>query len=328
MNKIRNFILSKYLKNSKPNLFLVGPPKTASTFIHNILQTSPEIYTTINKELRFFSSIKKLYLPSSWRYYKDCFRQKNETPHVFKYMLDSTPSYFEVVNPLSIYKHNSNRTKNVPHTIRETIGSKIKIIVVIRNPILRTISHYFHHIKVGRLQRSKNKDIFNFSKDYPETLLASNYAYHIQKWEQYFSKEQILYINYLDIKKSKKRVIKKIEDFLQINFEESVINLNPVNEGFDLVHTGKGIQINLESMAKANGMINFKNHNNLKKYILSKRQMDEFSESFIEFFSEAIIKNEDLKDLIRFYEQDLSFLSNKFPDMKEELKAHEVILSV
>ena len=325
INDMNFFLLRQYLQNCKPNLFLVGPPKSATTFLHKILIQSPEIFSTSHKELRFFSNIKKLRNPFSWRYYKKNFSHTSFLSKKYKYYLDSTPSYFEVIKNNGGFKHHNYRSKNVPSILKSVIGSKIKIIIVIRNPVLRSISHYFHHLKVGRLQKYNNGGIFEISKKYPETLTASNYENHIFNWEKYFNKQQILYINYEDIRKSSKKVLKKIENFLDVYIEKKMIDLTPVNEGFDLIRTNKGLQLNLNSISKSNSILNEENLDNLDNYVLSEKQRKEFSVENLKFFKEALISNNDLKNLIDLYKNDFFYLNKRFPEMAKELSAHELL---
>ena len=207
-NILRDVSLKTYLSVSKPNLLLVGPPKCASTFLYAALANSPDVYSTENKELRFFSNNKKLWWPSAWRYYKNCFDQAHVGTRNFKYLLDATPSYFEVVNKKSEVKHSRHRNHMTPLTIRRVLGDNVKIIIVIRNPILRSISHYFHHVKVGRMGIIGPMSIFEVSTIHPETLTAGNYSYHIPVWEKIFDKDQILYINYSDIRNRQEFVFK------------------------------------------------------------------------------------------------------------------------
>ena len=325
MHIFKSFLLRLFLNKTKPNLFLVGPPKSASTFLHVILASNPKVFSTTNKELRFFSNPKKLRNPLAWRYYKNCYPQTSQERKKYKYFLDSTPSYFEVFNINSPYQHGNSRNKNVPLAIRRSVGDEIKIIIVIRNPVMRAISHYFHHAKVGRLQKYEGRGIFEISALYPETLTAGNYANHIKNWELNFPNNQILYVNYSDIKNKPDTVIQKVFSFLNLELDHTTVSYKPVNEGFDLTSTKKGLQININSSQKANTLMTDLGLANLQRHILSDNQRENLDINHLKDLHDIVIRDEELKSLISYFSIDTQFLTKKFPEMIEEINIHHEI---
>lgn len=324
-NKVRDFALKKYLSASKPNLLLVGPPKCASTFLYAALANSPDVYCTKNKELRFFSNNGKLWRPSAWRYYKKCFDHAYPGTKNFKYLLDATPSYFEAVNKKLEVKHSRHRNYMTPLTIRRVLGDNVKIIIVIRNPIMRSISHYFHHVKVGRMGVLGPRSIFEVSNIHPETLTASNYSHHIPAWEKIFDKNQLLYINYFDIRNRQEFILKQITDFLEVEFYNNDFNMPPLNEGFDLIRTTDGICINVGSSRKANLLITDAALENLKKYVLSDQQRSRVTKDITSSFKDVVISTGDLEKLVEFHRADVDYVRQRFPEMREEMCIHETI---
>ena len=68
-----------------PNFIILGPPKCASTSLHNYLGQHPQIYTTKVKETRFFS----LHYDKGMDYYAEFFKDAGNA----KAIGEATPSY-------------------------------------------------------------------------------------------------------------------------------------------------------------------------------------------------------------------------------------------
>ena len=116
----------------KPNLFLVGAPKAGSSLLWTMLKEHKDIFFSTNpeKEINYFS-YDELIHNSSYKDYK--VRSENDYLKVFKkgqsvkYLVDGSVSYFAYpLIPKKLYEFNSDA----------------KIIVIVRDPVLRAFSHY------------------------------------------------------------------------------------------------------------------------------------------------------------------------------------------
>lgn len=68
-----------------------------------------------------------------------------------------------------------------PKRILDTLG-RINLLIIVRNPVERSISHYRHLISRGLV----GFDIKKAVAKYPEIIDASRYAYHLHRWEEVF----------------------------------------------------------------------------------------------------------------------------------------------
>ncbi|MGY8932505.1 MAG: sulfotransferase, partial [Flavobacteriales bacterium] len=123
----------------KPNLFLVGAPKAGSSLLWTMLKEHKDIFFSTNpeKEINYFSYDELTHNS----YYKD-YKVKSEYDYLkvfkkgqsVKYLVDGSVSYFAYPSiPKKLYEFNSDA----------------KIIVIVRDPILRAFSHYNMDKRMG-----------------------------------------------------------------------------------------------------------------------------------------------------------------------------------
>lgn len=137
-------------ENSLPNFIVVGFPKCGTTSLHYYLDDHPEIFMPKQKELHYFTAEKLLPLSNgpgdksvnqfhinSFQAYKNHFK-KAQQKH--KAIGDASPSYI-------------NYPETIPD-IKAKLGTDIKIIIVLRDPIKRTFSNYLHLVRENREKQS------------------------------------------------------------------------------------------------------------------------------------------------------------------------------
>lgn len=205
-------------KQLKPNLFIVGAPKSATTFLYEVLQNHSEVFIPKVKELNFFSfnHLKKN------SYYK-AFKIGNEKKYLSyyskakheKYLLDSSVSYFNCPDaPKNIYNFNSDS----------------KIIIITRDPVERAYSHYLMDYRMGYVKKTFYKYISNpdkYPKQYEQYIGISNYSKHIANFVNIFGEKNVLVISL----KNKVEGYKKITTFLGIKNNLAIDFDKKINPG-------------------------------------------------------------------------------------------------
>ncbi len=209
--------------NNKPNLIIIGVQKSGTTWLHQQLDKHPSIMMSSKKELNFFTGKNDITGNRLEEYYSNFISEE-----VYKYYGESTPGYFW--NWSSDKNTNKVRSK-IPNQIRETLGKDTKLILILRNPVERAISAYFHHAKMGRLTHKGNF----FSEDANKSVIKNIidmgcYSKHLEFWREKFG-DDILIINQDDIKKKNENVIIDLEKYLDIN-------LSAINGFWSVVHKG------------------------------------------------------------------------------------------
>ena len=195
-----------------PNFMCLGAAKSGTTTLYDILRQHPDIYIPSFKEPHFFDIPENFNNGLKW-YQKNYYKKANH-----KIIADFTPSYFFDLN--------------APKRIFDTLGSQMKFLVILRNPVDRAYSHYLHSkrddhenmsfqealtLEVSRLQK------YDEESDYLSYLRHSYvhqglYSEMLQRYLGYFSLENFLFINFeKDFLEETDLTIKKILDFLDID---------------------------------------------------------------------------------------------------------------
>jgi hypothetical protein len=118
-----------------PNTFIVGAPKCGTTYLAAWLGESPEVFAPKVKEPGFFAEMRQ-YQRGLEHYATAYYREAATEPVV----LDATPWY--------LYP------RTVPARIAESIGTDVRIIILLRDPSSRAISMYYDQVSRLREERS------------------------------------------------------------------------------------------------------------------------------------------------------------------------------
>lgn len=173
----------------KPNLFIVGPPKSGTTSLHQYLKEHPDIFMSEPKEPGFFSDFESTRVAKTLEEYQKLFKNvKNE-----KIIGESSACYiFSPNTSRRLYKFNP----------------KTKIIIMIRDP---------------------NEGVFSFFKMLSLTgqLLKEDVPYwevyhhkvNIDRFKKVFPSKQILLVDFKDFTKNTKKVYQEILKFLGCKYD-------------------------------------------------------------------------------------------------------------
>ncbi len=120
----------------KPNLFIIGSMKSGTTSLHTYLNMHSQIFMSEPKEIHYFSYNSVFSRGDDW--YMNLFKQANNVKRIG----ESSTTYTKLPTidnvPNRIYKYNP----------------KVKFIYIMRDPIQRTISHYWHRVRFNNERRN------------------------------------------------------------------------------------------------------------------------------------------------------------------------------
>lgn len=217
------FLINEFLLNKKVDVIGVGPPKTATTWIADVLRDHPQVYVPKEKELHYFNPVQHYHRdvvnrnstqPESW--YHDFF--ENAPSEVI--WAEFTVSYFEFPECAErIFKYNP----------------KAKIIISLREPVARAFSHYLF---------LKNKGVIGPEsfEDYVEqdsyVFDVSMYAENLKKYLEVFPKDQILVLLHEDLRLNAQNFYDRIIQFLGADATVD-IDLNRVSNAATKVKSHK-----------------------------------------------------------------------------------------
>ena len=209
--------------HTSPNYLIIGTPRSASTSLYQYLIQHPCVSPALTKQLHFFDTFfykgiewYRVCLPYKWKkiYQEKILKSKFVTG-------EATVHY--ILHPLA------------PKRIHE-IFPKIKLIIILRNPVERAYSHWnmefqnnneelsFEDAINAEATRLKGEfkklsiDENYVSTNYPHRayLTTGHYAEQLERWFKFFPKEQFLIIKSEEFSHNPSEQFNKVLKFLEL----------------------------------------------------------------------------------------------------------------
>lgn len=182
-------------------IIIVGGMKCGTTSLRLLLSSSNEVYFE-NREAHYFDRDRGYD-------YDDYIRHigpKDGEISVYQYVGDDTPTY-------SYLPEVATRI--------EKICPEAKIIWVLREPVSRAISNYWHAVRRGAEKRNINEAFSDeihgrTCSKWLRYIERSSYSSQLYAYSELFPKSQILYLKFEDLVKGVPEEYGKLEDFLGI----------------------------------------------------------------------------------------------------------------
>ncbi|BAI89713.1 tetratricopeptide repeat protein [Arthrospira platensis NCB002] len=213
--KNRPEIASQYWDNNHPmhpNFLIIGTQKGGTTSLYNYLSKHPQVLPCIKKEVYFWTML----------FYRGLDWYLSHFPHLAtsaKFITgEATPHYLE--------------TLEVPQRVWEVFPS-MKLIVLLRNPIIRSFSHYYHWQRLmwekrswqaaftSELEIMSNLDDIDFFnapalQGQKKYLARGIYIDFLANWMSVFPREQFLIIRSEDFYEHPQAILNQVLEFLEL----------------------------------------------------------------------------------------------------------------
>jgi hypothetical protein len=179
-------------------LLIVGAMKCGTTSLFTYLAQHPEIAPCKTKEPNFFSHDEIWENGLDW----------------YLGLWDWDPSQHKVALEASV---NYSKFQAFPHAIQRILSTNfnVKIVYLVRDPIERIESHYTHGLASSNWGTKDRVE--NGIRLTPHLLEISSYAFQIQKYYDNFPKENILIINFDNLKNNPKQVVETVLRFAELD---------------------------------------------------------------------------------------------------------------
>ena len=199
---------------SKPDFILVGAPKSGTTFLLNTLRQNPAIFLPPTNEIYFHSKQNEFSGPYDS---KASAKITRESAKYFEWFRHARTNQLvgEFATDYLYFFQNS-----IP-SIQKFCGHNIKILIVLREQTIRTLSHYKHMVSKGHEKLSfqdaiKSEAIrkamgWRWAYQYRP---ISMYSEQVEAYVKAFSLVKVLI--YEEIKNDRKAALREIEDFLDV----------------------------------------------------------------------------------------------------------------
>lgn len=174
-----------------PNFLHLGPGKSGSTWLHEVLSLHPAVYLTQAKDLYFFSR----YFDRGPQWY---FEQFREAPADRPVIGEVCPDY--LVN------------QNVPARVQQVLGSDVRLMVTLRDPVDRAFSSFLYLAKHG-LAKDTFRDTW---LAHPELIEEGRYADQLDRFAGVTSRERLRISVFDDLQESPQAFLDDTTDWLGI----------------------------------------------------------------------------------------------------------------
>ena len=189
-----------------PSVFLIGAQKSGTTTLAHLLDMHPRISVATRKEPMYFSH--HFQKGSSW--YRAQFARDDQAV-----WLDASPTY--TLAPLrDPSAHDPYRA--VPGRLK-SFTPDARFIYVLRDPVERTYSGYWHAVRHGMEQRPFANAYMDPRKEY---LDGSDYAGQLELWLEHFPLDSFLLIDFAELKVNAGRVVNECLAFMGLERQNEV----------------------------------------------------------------------------------------------------------
>lgn len=190
----------------KPNLFLIGAMKSGTTTLHELLANHPEISMSEPKEPCYFvdsDQLKNLW-PEMW----NMGFWKNESSYLALFK----------DKPQSLYFGESSTDYSKRPDI-DGVAEKIfafnpeaRFIYIMRDPVERTLSHYWHMVE----HRGELRTPLEAIQHDPHYTTVSYYSYQLQPYLERFGRERVCVLTFEELKCGPQSAVRKVYDWLGV----------------------------------------------------------------------------------------------------------------
>ncbi|OGL47144.1 MAG: hypothetical protein A2W05_03565 [Candidatus Schekmanbacteria bacterium RBG_16_38_10] len=205
-----------------PDFIIIGAQKCGTTTLYNNLIKHPYVIPALRKEIHFFD----LYYEKGVTWYQAHFPShlyKSYFLKIYKNFITGEATPYYIFHPLS------------PERTFEIVP-KVKLIVLLRNPVDRAYSHYQYSVRMGHenlsfedaiqneMERMNNEreiiynncNNYSFNHQHFSYLSRGIYIEQLRRWHHYFPRDQILILKSEEFYLDPSSVFKHVYNFLNL----------------------------------------------------------------------------------------------------------------
>jgi len=202
-----------------PNLITIGTSRGGTESLYHYIRHHPNIAVSSKREIYFFG--KDPHYDTGLNWYRSFFPTT-----IFEKFFNKTHK-----KNLIIYEGSTDYLfqSKAPKRIFDDLGN-IKFIVMLRNPVERAYSHFYHNIDTGldnldsfeEAIKLEPKRLKEWSNDGLDDTMFNHYAYlkrgiyvdQLENWFKIFPREKFLIMKTEDLKKDPQKIVNQLYDFV------------------------------------------------------------------------------------------------------------------
>ena len=189
-----------------PSFLIIGAPKSGTTSLHYYMAEHPQVYvSSMVKEARYFAYDSDnadhrakagcAFPVTTWEQYVALFTDASG----FKAIGESSPQYLGC------------------RVAAQRIATRlpdVKLVVVLRNPVDRTVSAFIQDV---RNKQAKLSELSGERLSSSRWARGSFYRDDLKRYYDLFSREQIKVIRFKDLKSDTNSIVREVYDFLGVD---------------------------------------------------------------------------------------------------------------
>ena len=201
-----------------PNFIIIGAGKSGTTALYEYLAEHPEVYMSPVKETNFFALEGTELVnpdddPEQMYHYPWSITNREAYEALFAGVKEEQA--IGEVSPMYLYN------QRAPFAIKENLP-KVKLIVILRNPVDRLYSRYMHLARERREPTENFADALDRSSIWwrRDDLVQEGFYYtHLKRYYDLFDPSQIKVYLYDDLRKDPVGLMKDLYRFIGVNEE-------------------------------------------------------------------------------------------------------------
>ncbi|MDW6002167.1 sulfotransferase [Vibrio mangrovi] len=205
----------------KIDFIVAGAAKSGTTSLFHYLNSHPRIFIPSVKECRFFSKLDKNFKGLGAEYYSnEGITDDDDYRELFVGNEDKICG--DISNDYLYYS-----TRSIEN-IKKYVGTQVKIIIILRNPVERAFSSYMHHIREGWEVLS-----FREALEHEDQRFADNWGwtYHFKRAGLYSQSVKAYIDNFNNIKIYTYEDLKHLDWLMSdvfsfLNVDQNIIDLH------------------------------------------------------------------------------------------------------
>jgi len=180
----------------EPNFLFIGPDKSGSSWLYEILRLHPDCFVPEVKDIYFFDR----HYDRGWAWYLSFFRD--------------APPHSVAAGELS---HDYLHAPEAPARIAQHLPN-VRLITTLRDPVERTFSHYLYLVRSGLTRATFEEALEQF----PELIRNSRYHTHLSRYWAHFPRAQVGVFFFESLQQNPAAFARDVFDFLGLRFVEEI----------------------------------------------------------------------------------------------------------
>ena len=194
----------------RPHFLVIGGMKCGSTTLYNDLATQASVFLA-EKELDLLSA-ESFSVEEARRIYERTFANMRAD---------------QVGGDVSTTYAKLPDYPNVAERARQTLGSDLKIVYVVREPVRRLISQHYH-MYAWRGAGHMSADIDTCVRQHSSLIDYSRYAMQLRPWRKHFGDAAIHVILFEEFVQDRRGTLQRLADFLEFTPEAAKVDCGAV----------------------------------------------------------------------------------------------------